>query len=150
MHIRQAVAPLLKPPVTVTVFCYLLPDLVDKPLWVLGIGCGRYIAHTLLFVFLVSLAFAFKKRAYGLFALFGGMLHLLLDIGWFIPWFYPFARYNFPQVDFADRISWSDVGEAAIELAAILLAIFLALWLFSRYKKRGRQDAGHGRETDGA
>jgi len=99
----QAAALLLKPPVTVTVLCFLLPDLVDKPLWALGVGCGRYVAHTLLFVFLVSLAFALKKRAYGVFALFGGMLHLLTDIGWFIPWLYPFVRYDFPQLEFIDH-----------------------------------------------
>lgn len=139
MRIRQAVAPLLKPPVTVTVFCYLLPDLVDKPLWVLGIGCGRYIAHTLLFVFLVSLAFSLKKRVYGLFALSGGMLHLLLDLGWFVPWFYPFVRYDFPQLEFADSFRWSRHAVGGVfELSAVVLAIFLVLWLSSWYKKRGK------------
>jgi len=145
----QAAALLLKPPVTVTVLCFLLPDLVDKPLWALGVGCGRYVAHTLLFVFLVSLAFALKKRAYGVFALFGGMLHLLSDIGWFIPWLYPFVRYDFPQLEFTDTISWSMVVGELLEALVIVLAISLVLWLSSRCKKQGRQVAVHSRETDG-
>ena len=34
----------------VVAFTAILPDLVDKPLWLLGVGEGRFIAHSLLFV----------------------------------------------------------------------------------------------------
>ena len=83
-----------------TAFAFLLPDLIDKPLWILGvISDGRYIGHTLLVAFLVALVFSLKKRVYGLFAICGWISHLLLDIRGFVPWFYPFKSYDFPSVD---------------------------------------------------
>ena len=152
LRIPQAVALLLKAQLTVTAFCFLLPDLVDKPLWALGIGCGRCLAHTLLFVFIVSIAFSTRKRVYGLFALLGGILHLLTDLGWFVPWFWPFVRYDFPQLEFADTFQWSEVGWLAIELSAVVLGVSvvsLVLWLSSWYTKRRRQGIrNYCRKTD--
>lgn len=72
----------------------LLPDLVDKPLYLLGIGDGRYVGHTLLFVFLAAAAVSLKNRIYGLSVLFGAVLHLLLDWSG-VPWLYPFVSYDF-------------------------------------------------------
>lgn len=70
--------------------CALLPDLIDKSLWALCIAVDRYIAHTLLFMFLVAIAFFIWRRAYGLSALVGGISHLLLELNNAVPWFYPF------------------------------------------------------------
>lgn len=73
----------------------LLPDLVDKPLALVGIGDGRYIGHTLLFIFVAAALLSLKNKFYGLSLLFGGICHLLEDSGGLVPWFYPFADYNF-------------------------------------------------------
>jgi hypothetical protein len=97
---------------------------MDKPLWVLGvISDGRYIGHTLLFVCLVASAFTLKKREYGLFALFGGTLHLLSDIWGFMPWFYPFKSYDFPSVDFHGIVTWYVVAFTLIELAFAIIVV---------------------------
>jgi hypothetical protein len=49
LHVPLRVARLLKAELLVTGFCFLLPDLMDKPLWVLEvISDGRYMGHTLL------------------------------------------------------------------------------------------------------
>lgn len=131
----------------VTAFSFLLPDLIDKPLWVLGvISDGRYIGHTLLLAFLVALAFALKKRAYGLFAICGVISHLLLDTSGFMPWFYPFKRYDFPNVDYHGIVTWYNVAETLLEMAFVVIAVsvvvFLMLsfssWAGKRCKPRAR------------
>ncbi len=62
----------------------ILPDLIDKPLTIWGIGSGRFIAHSLLFTIFVS----FISRDLG----FGCVIHLLLDRIWEEPrvLFFPF------------------------------------------------------------
>jgi len=52
----------------------MLPDIIDKPLTILGIGSGRFVAHSLLFTIFVSLL----SREVG----FGCVIHLLLDRIW--------------------------------------------------------------------
>ncbi len=64
--ISLALALVLRLNPVVTVFCALLPDIVDKPLAAMDIGGGRYVAHSLLFVGLVSAAFALWKWKFGL------------------------------------------------------------------------------------
>jgi len=148
------VAYLLRLNLAVTAICALLPDLVDKPLCALGIGAPRYIAHTLLFVFLVSVAFFLWRRAYGLAALLGGVSHLLLDLNSMVPWFYPFVSYNFPERQFdpsrfftnlfgaldysftlsrvANELMW-----VAVSVAAAFLWLRLSRWRSQRLKRRG-------------
>ena len=114
----------------VTVFCGILPDLVDKPLSAAGIGGGRYIGHTLLFLAVISGAFFLWKRAYGIAALIGGMSHLLLDLNALVPWFYPFKDYSFSKerldfVEWAKRyFTFSDIGMEFIIVAVVGLAVF--------------------------
>lgn len=91
-------APRLKLNLWVVAFAALLPDLVDKPLYLLGIGDGRYVGHTLLFVCVVAAAFSLKNKIYGLSLLFGAVLHLLFDWGG-LPWLYPFVSHDF-TIDF--------------------------------------------------
>ena len=144
----------LKLNLPVVVLCALLPDIVDKPLSALGIGGGRYIAHTLLFVFVVAIAFSLWKRVYGLSALLGGVSHLLLDLGGFVLWFYPFASYDFPSQEFdpsgffpnlfdylQEIFTLSAVGKELIWVAAIWVATFLCLRLHSWFIKRRKQGA---------
>jgi F0F1-type ATP synthase assembly protein I len=132
----------------VTAFSFILPDLIDKPLWVLGvISDGRYIGHTLLVAFLVAVAFSIRKRVYGLFAICGSMSHLLLDTSGFIPWFYPFKRYNFPNVDYHGIVTWRNVAGTLLEMVCMVilvaLVVFLVLSLSSWFRGR-RHPRVHG------
>lgn len=130
-----------------TAFAFLLSDLIDKPLWMLGvISDGRYIGHTLLVAALVALVFSLKKRVYGLFAICGSISHLLLDIRGFVPWFYPFKGYNFPSVDYHGIITWYAVVFTLLELVVVLafvsagVSLILALgsWVRGRRHPEGR------------
>lgn len=134
--VRSAVA--ANPELAVAVFCFLAPDLLDKPLWVLGIGMGRFVGHTLVFVFLLASVFFLRNRRYGLFALAGGILHLLSDIpNSIVPWFYPFKKYDFPQWDFSTHFKWYWVAQLFGELTVVILAVSLLLWFMSRRRKSG-------------
>jgi len=141
----------------VTAFSFLLPDLIDKPLWVLGvISDGRYIGHTLLLAFLVALAFTLKKRVYGLFAICGVISHLLLDTGALIPWFYPFKGYDFPNVDYHGIVTWYNVAGTLVEMAFVVIVVafvvFLVLsfssWAGKRCKPRARPVSQSTRSPD--
>jgi len=135
----------------VVAFAALLPDLVDKPLYLLGIGDGRYVGHTLLFICVVVAAFSFKNKIYGLSALFGSVLHLLLDLGGFVPWLYPFISHDF-TVDFDpggiyERLSellnkaegiYHSPLELATELWPLLVLIGLLCHYFWRYFRAKR------------
>jgi hypothetical protein len=130
VKIRRLIIGLIRPETAVTAFAFLLPDLVDKPLWVLGvISDGRYIGHTLLLAFLVALVFSLKKRVYGLFAICGGISHLVLDIWGFMPWFYPFKSYNFPSVDFHGIVTWYNVAYTLLELALVIIVVSVVVSL---------------------
>jgi membrane-bound metal-dependent hydrolase YbcI (DUF457 family) len=76
----------------------LLPDVIDKALYLLGfIDTGRYIGHTLFLGILISLIvhIILRKKLLSLSLLFGYWLHLLEDATKFVPWFYPFVSYDF-------------------------------------------------------
>ena len=126
----------------VTIFCGVLPDLIDKPPAAVGIGGGRYIGHTLLFAVVVSAIFFFWKNRYGLAAIVGLMSHLLLDLNAFIPWFYPFKHYDLSTAKF-DFIAWVKqyLGfyELGYELLIVTFAgvvILLFRWLYHRHVRR--------------
>lgn len=131
---------LLRPELAVAAFSFLLPDLVDKPLWVLGVfPDGRNIGHTLFATFLVAIAFFLKKRAYGLVALCGGMAHLLSDRSGLVPWLYPFKTYDFPSVDWHGILTLSNLAWTLFEMAIVAIAISAALLITSRLASRLRE-----------
>ncbi len=66
----------------------MLPDLVDKPLTLVGIGSGRFIAHSFLF----TIATALLSREIG----FGCAMHLILDRIWEEPKILLFPFLGFP------------------------------------------------------
>ena len=151
MRIPLYMARLFKPELLVTSFCFLLPDLVDKPLWMLGaIPNGRDIGHTLLLVFLVSALFSIKRRSYGLFALCGGMLHLLSDIGGFIPWLYPFKGYDLPDTSYHGIVTFTNtletLGEMVLADIVVLVVMGVVLWMMQRCTLRGHR-VGQSNET---
>jgi membrane-bound metal-dependent hydrolase YbcI (DUF457 family) len=157
VHIKKILVRILTPEAAVTAFSFLLPDLIDKPLWVLGVfSDGRNIGHTLLLAFLVALAFTIKKRVYGLFAICGGISHLLLDTSGFMPWFYPFKGYDFPNVDYHGIVTWYNVAGTLVEMAFVVIVVafvvFLVLsfssWVGKRCKPRARHVSQSTRSSD--
>ncbi|RKY62861.1 MAG: hypothetical protein DRP95_00455 [Candidatus Latescibacterota bacterium] len=75
------------------------PDVVDKALswFVHATPYGRSFMHSLTgLVVCTVLAVLVKGRVWGYSWAVGHMAHLIGDIS-FIPWFYPFVRYTFPQ-----------------------------------------------------
>lgn len=83
----------------------VIPDLLDKPLLLIGLGTGRDFAHSLLFVlistFLVILIQKYYNRKKNLNEfvftnsyLIGITIHLILDLP-NIPFFYPFISYPY-------------------------------------------------------
>ena len=94
----------------------LLPDIIDKPIGHLffrnTISNGRTFAHTLLFLFLITLAalYVFKRyRRTGLLAVaFGTFTHLISDQMWRTPrtLFWPVYGFTFEKADITDWISF--------------------------------------------
>ncbi len=80
-----------------------IPDLIDKPLNMVGIlPNARNIGHTLFtagLILLISYILT-KKKTFSISLAFGSLMHLFEDIPYFIPWFYPFIKYNFPRESF--------------------------------------------------
>jgi len=75
----------------------LFPDIIDKPLSLLGLGTGRLISHNLIFILIAFLIlFIFTKRNMRISVPFlaGMSIHLILDFPQ-VPLFYPFISYDF-------------------------------------------------------
>ncbi|MFW9902060.1 MAG: metal-dependent hydrolase, partial [Candidatus Thorarchaeota archaeon] len=75
----------------------LLPDIIDKPLFLLNLADGRLLSHNLLFVivsFLIVHLFTKGNKYVSLPFLIGISSHIILDLP-FVPLFYPFISYNF-------------------------------------------------------
>ena len=121
---------LLRTELAVAAFSFILPDLVDKPLWVIGVFTdGKNIGHTLFTTFLVGLASSLRKSVYGLVALFGGMAHLLSDTSGLVPWFYPFKTYDFPSVDWHRILTLGNLAWTMLEMAVVAIVVSMAVLL---------------------
>ncbi len=97
-HIGIAVflASMLYLPIIFAVIGVLLPDIVDKGLYMLGIvPCSRYFAHSIFFPLVVgSIVFLVTRRwKLALAITFGSLLHLFQDMHWVVPWFFPLISY---------------------------------------------------------
>ena len=122
-------------------FCFLLPDLIDKPLWVLGvIPDGRYMGHSILIVVLVAAVFGLARWTHGLVALFVGMVHLVSDRDLHSdnPWLYPFKQYVFYQNDYQSILTRENMFDALVQTlvlvgaALIVLAVYEGIALLAR------------------
>ena len=76
----------------------LFPDFIDKVLLFLKLGSGRSFAHSLIitlvsFFIIFSLSKGNKSVSFPF--LFGMLIHLLLDLGSYLPIFWPFITYEF-------------------------------------------------------
>lgn len=99
------IATMLYLPILFAVIGVLLPDVVDKGLYLLGIvPCTKYFGHTIFFVFIVgSLTYVITRRWKLVLAIsVGCSLHLIEDAIYlhflnnssdFIPWFFPLLNY---------------------------------------------------------
>lgn len=134
------------PEAAVTAFSFMLADLIDKPLWVLGvITDGRFVAHTLLIWVLVAGAFYLVKPAYGWFSLAGGLVHRLLDVFGFMPWFFPFKQYDWPTWDYHRVVTWYNILFTLVEMAVVVVLVSLtvaAVMSFWSRIRNGRSRTG--------
>lgn len=75
----------------------LFPDIIDKPILLLGLGNGRFLSHNILFILInfVILFLITRRNLKVSFPFLAGMsIHLILDLPE-IPLFYPFILYDF-------------------------------------------------------
>lgn len=106
----------------------ILPDLVDKVLFILGyLPCGRFFGHTIFFgpvaaffVYLIT-----RRKDISLAILFGCYIHLLGDIRGFIPWFYPVVNYAFDCKSISIAIG---PFEIITESVGVFLLVVTFLW----------------------
>jgi hypothetical protein len=95
---------LLSLTVFVAIIGSVLPDLIDKGLFItLHTPNPRFIAHTVFFPPLVSLlTYALtRKKSFAIAMLFATYLHLVVDLNNFLPLFYPFVNYKFPDINYS-------------------------------------------------
>lgn len=136
----------LSPEAAVTAFSFMLADLIDKPLWILGvITDGRFIAHTLLVWVLVAGAFYLVKPAYGWFSLAGGLVHRLLDRWGFMPWFFPFKQYDWPTWDYHRVITWYNILFTVVEMVVVVVLISMVVAAVMGILSRRRTQPPGGR-----
>lgn len=108
----------------------ILPDLIDKSLMFLGLGSGRGLSHTLLFVVVVyvTILLLFKGKTTIPNSLAIGILfHLLLDLPE-IPLFYPFINYQFIYLEdpFSDWL-FTLFNDPIVQITEILGILFLII-----------------------
>jgi hypothetical protein len=77
----------------------IFPDLVDKTIQAAGLApSGRTVSHTLLsWLFSSMLVRRLWGNEAGSSWALAYMAHLVADADGFVPWFYPFRCYRFPQ-----------------------------------------------------
>lgn len=137
--ITAGVARVLRLNLLVAGACSLLPDVVDKPLALMGVAPGRYAGHTLLFVFLVAAVFGLKNWRYGLAAGLGVLLHLVEDLPGLVPWFWPFMSYDFgglqsDPLGAITNLSWQRI---ITDGAGLVILAYLAFeWYRARRLKK--------------
>jgi hypothetical protein len=109
----------------------LVPDVVDKSLHMVGAATnGRTVAHTLL---AVASSTVIVNSLYGRTAaqnwMCGYLGHLVCDLEGLVPWWYPFASYDFRP---SKRNLWQKIknglqNTSTIELLLLLWAIKIVL-----------------------
>jgi len=116
-------------PLLAAAFFALLPDLVDKPLFLLGLTpSGRFIAHSLFFgVVLAAILFMVLPKQtrvpIAAAAVLGSWSHLLLDLNGPLPLFFPFISYVFPSYDLGLDLNALTLMMELIGFSCILLVI---------------------------
>ncbi len=111
----------------------LLPDIIDKPLLLLGLGAGRFLSHSLLFIFIIFLiVFGITKRneKVALSLLIGMIFHVVLDLP-DVPLLFPFISYEYIVLEdpFSVWVSALLTNPIVIitEISGILFIIFILI-----------------------
>lgn len=128
----------------------LLPDIIDKPVGIFffreAISSGRIFCHTLLFLFLVTMAGVYLYRSQGrthLFAVSLGILtHLIFDQMWRNPHtlFWPFLGLIFDRADVSEWLIGmynallTDPETYLTELAGAIILVWFAITLVLQRK----------------
>ncbi len=88
-------------PATFAVAGVLLPDIVDKALFLSGLSpCGRFFGHSLFFAPLLgAVTYTITRRkGFALAIMVGSFLHIAEDMTYFIPFLYPVKSYAFSSI----------------------------------------------------
>ncbi|MBI2084247.1 MAG: metal-dependent hydrolase [Candidatus Aenigmarchaeota archaeon] len=96
--ITALVASMLFLPALAAIFGALLPDIIDKGLFLIGwFPCTRFLAHTIFFFPIAGLAtYAItRNKKVAVAVSLGVIFHLIEDLNSDIPLFYPFKQYSF-------------------------------------------------------
>jgi len=126
LGITALVAVIIGLPIFSSMIGALLPDIVDKGLFFLGVApYGRFFAHSIFFGPLIALIiFMLTRKSYlALSILFGCYLHLLVDITYFVPLFYPLVGYNFPSNKFEMDLWWFIILTESMGIAILYSSI---------------------------
>jgi len=112
------------------------PDIIDKTISLPITGNGRYIGHSLLFdivVSLVVLAVFWKNKRILIGFIVGWQMHMILDIGGFMPWLFPFVSYEFQERTLS---YWEMLQLPSVHLNEIfgLVSLIIVIVLYLRRK----------------
>jgi len=117
------------------VIAALGPDIIDKLISLPITDHGRYIGHSLLFDLLVCslvlLLFRTNKRLWLAFIL-GWQIHLILDVGGFLPILFPFISYDFPVRDKTFLEILAEPSTYINEIIGFLILVTLIYFYFYR------------------
>ncbi|MBU0514446.1 MAG: metal-dependent hydrolase [Proteobacteria bacterium] len=117
----------------------VFPDLLDKPLaWIFHLTPhGRWIGHSLTGLAATTLIvwLIFRRRAPLAVVswLAGYGVHLILDAGNFMPWFFPWVSYEWPKYT-GFRWQYFPITSTA----EIILSIIAAVWLIISWRRHSR------------
>jgi len=125
----------------------MLPDIIDKPLGLIVFGSpnmGRIVAHTLLFLMLLS-ALSFFSQDIRLFSLtWGVQIHLSLDFMWNSPKTFLWPLLGpFPSAPLLDTMSFLQMLLSGLKNPGILIPEIagLAYLIFFGYARRRQASA---------
>ncbi|MEW5954966.1 MAG: metal-dependent hydrolase [Candidatus Micrarchaeota archaeon] len=114
-------------PLAATAFFAVLPDVVDKSLFLLGLApSGRFIAHTVFFgLLLAAIFFATLPKQLKLpvaaATLLGTWSHLLLDVNGPLPLLFPLFSYSFPPYELGLTFDAATIFFELIGFSCLLL-----------------------------
>ena len=137
--ITTFVSSMLYLPILGGVIGVLLPDMVDKGLFVLGYApCGRFIAHSIFFFPIAGLVtyIITKNKKLAVAVALGAFLHLLEDVHGDVPLLYPLKYYSFFDTCQQVRISFSPYI-ITTEVIGGLILVFMGVFnsRFSNLRK---------------
>ncbi len=125
----------------------LLPDVIDKGLFELGIApCSRFIAHSIFFIPVAGLISygVTRNKKFAIAIMIGILLHLLQDMHHDVPFIYPLKNYEFFQSCSELKISFTPyliVTEIIGALALVFVGVFtkqfikLRKFLWAQFRK---------------